>query len=354
MASRIVIGMSFLLWLSGHSFAQSADSAREFLDARRTTFSTQGHPKAKGIHLTVSYPSSWAAAEGERPNIVQKFVSKGGRGSEAAMIITKALPLPPGTTVSEAELEESFTPSEMRQMLPKGAKFIDAKPTRIEGLPAGILEYSIRQERAGVTIDMQIVSYVFIYNSTMVQLQCAVSGVASSEGDISSRMARSKPLFTLMANSIVIPDKWTGVPPVPGENMSSSSATPVYDDPLLLVLALVAGFIVTWGLGLTGPLLIRYAFVRRPLSRKAASWIAGSFSASFWMAFRVLESALGERSGTGVVWCIMFFVARWILCRGYVPASTSESCGGRSVIVSGGQGTQLRKSEDARLSSASK
>lgn len=309
---------------SGSTYGSTADPAREFLDGNRTTFNTQNHAKAKGVHFTIAYPSSWAAKEGTRPNIVQKFVSEGGRGQEMALIITKALPLPAGTGFTEADLKEFFTPTEMKEMLPAGAKFINAKQTRIEGLPAGILEFSMRQERAGLAINLQVISYIFIHRSTMVQFQCTVSGLAASQGDISRRMATFKPLFTLMANSIVIPDKWTAAPDMPTSSLAPSSSSLPYDDPSLLIMTLVVSFIVTWALGLTPPLLIRYAFVRRPLTKKAASWIAAGFSAFFWMAFLVLNSALGEKPGTGVVWIIMFFVSRWIMSRGYVPAPRVE------------------------------
>ena len=320
MKNRIILAIVALLSLSSLSFAQ--DPVRDFLDGNKGTFSTENHPKAKGVHFKISYPTSWAAKEGERPNIVQKFVSEGGRGLEMAMIITKSLPLPEGVTITESDLKEFFTPTEMKEMLPQGARFIDAKQTKIEGLPAGILEYSMRQERAGMVMYMQVADYIFIHRSTMVQLHCQVGGMASSQSDISSRMERFKPLFTLMANSIVIPDKWTAIPEST-ENLTPSSSLP-YDDNQLLILTLAVSFIITWGLGLAPPILIRYAFARRPLSRKAATWIAAGFSAFFWMAFLILKSALGEKPGTGAVWIIMFFVARWIMSRGYVPAPPVE------------------------------
>jgi len=211
-------------------------------------------------------------------------------------------------------------------MLPEGARFIDAKQTKIEGLPAGILEYSMSQERAGMSMLAQVISYVFIHRSTIVQVQCLVGGVAGSQDDISRRMATFKPLFTLMGNSIVIPDKWTAAPEVYTSNRtpSSSSSSLPYDDPPLLILTLAVSFIITWGVGLTPPLLIRYAFVRRPMSKKAALWVAAGFSAFFWMVFLILESAFGEKPGTGTVWIIMFFAARWIMSRGYVPVPTVE------------------------------
>ena len=168
MIKHIVIGTAVLLSLSSLLFSQEVDAVREFLDGNRTTFNTQNHPKAKGVHFTIAYPNSWVAKEGEQPNIVQNFVSEGGRGLEMAMIVTKTLALPVGTTISEADLKECFTPTEMKDMLPEGAKFINAKQTKIEGLPAGILEYSMRGEREGITVDTQIISYIFIQHMSII------------------------------------------------------------------------------------------------------------------------------------------------------------------------------------------
>ena len=68
---------------------QDNNSTREFLNYNRSSYNTEGHPKAKGIGFTIEYPNSWRAVEGARPNIVQKFVSERGKVFETAMIITR-------------------------------------------------------------------------------------------------------------------------------------------------------------------------------------------------------------------------------------------------------------------------
>jgi hypothetical protein len=181
----------------------------EFTSGSRTKFSTANHQKSNGINMVLSYPNSWLAEEGERPHIVQKFVSEGGRGLEMVSIIITDLNLPPGTVISQNELKEFFTPSEMAGMVPPGAKFIQAASTEIEATPAGILEYSMHQETAGLTINSQFVSYNFIYGGTMIQLQCSVSiGQAQSHVELARKMNEFKPIFFLLANSIVLENKW--------------------------------------------------------------------------------------------------------------------------------------------------
>jgi len=202
---------SILLITLFHATASfgATPTAKEFASGNQAKFSTAGHPKSKGINLVVSYPRSWLAQEGERPNIVQKFFSEHGKGLEGAIIVTKNLGVPPGTVISEMELEELFSPAELKDMLPSGASFIQASSTKIEGLPAGILEYSTREERAGLTIHTQVVSYIFVHNNTLIQFQCLVStGIHNNQDMLIRKMAEFRPLFTLMANSIVLPDRW--------------------------------------------------------------------------------------------------------------------------------------------------
>ena len=104
--------------------------------------------------------------------------------------------------------------------------------------------------------------------------------------------------------------------------LASSSPLVSPDDPLWLILVSALGALVlTWGLGLAPILLIRYAVARRPLSRRAATKIAAGSCAFFWILYRLLEVGLGEKPTSGIAWLLVFFVARWIMCRGYVPSA---------------------------------
>jgi hypothetical protein len=176
----------------------------EFNEGNLTKFSTKGHPKSNGLNITVSYPNSWTAKEGEHPHIVQKFISPSSQGYEAVNIFIKALP----ATISTCEMAGLFTPTEMKDMIPDGAIFIDAKSTKIEGLPVGIMEFSLRQERAGITLDTQNITYMFAYGSNLFQLQCSVAGQSTTPDALAQHMEEFRPLFFLMANSIVLQDKW--------------------------------------------------------------------------------------------------------------------------------------------------
>ncbi|MCR4304652.1 MAG: hypothetical protein NUV63_10590 [Gallionella sp.] len=206
---RILTLIFFLALFPGNMALAVTPAVKEFTAGNRIKFSTADHPKSKGINMTLYYPSSWLAREGERPNIVQKFSHQNGQWYESVLIYIKTLPLPVGKVLSESELKEYFTPREMKDSLPEGSVFIAAKPTKIEGLPAGILEFSLRQEKLGLSFDVQYVVYSFIYGNTMVQFVCGVSSAKpTTPAAVANHMEEFKPLFFLMANSIVLQDKW--------------------------------------------------------------------------------------------------------------------------------------------------
>ena len=184
--------------------------AEEFVRGDKLKFNSKDHPKARGIELSIEYPRSWRALEGERPNILQKFVSESGRGLEMAIITIKALPLPVGVTPSKNELEDIFSPEGLKEMVPAGGKFIEAKKTKIDNQPAGFFVYLLPMERANLKLLMSIQSYVFYFRGNLVYVAFQVGEVdgeraASSVGVKARRFA---PLYQLMANSIIVHNQY--------------------------------------------------------------------------------------------------------------------------------------------------
>lgn len=77
-------------------------------------------------------------------------------------------------------------------------------------------------------------------------------------------------------------------------------------------LVLFLSFIFTWGIGLTPPLLIRFAFMRRPISK---GWAIGTV-ALFWVFNLVLFTALGSQSKSHGALALVAFVSYAILRKG--------------------------------------
>ena len=183
-----------------------SDDASAFQSGAAPKFSTKGHPKSKGAAFTIKYPPSWAAKEGERPNIVQKFVSESGRGLEMAMILTKSIP--PDEQFSQADVESALSPEGLKDYLPSDARLLSVKTTKVEGEPAGLIEFSRRMERAGAELDTQILMMVFFQERTMVSIQFQIGALPSHSADLPRRFEKLRPLFNMMMNSIVFDDKW--------------------------------------------------------------------------------------------------------------------------------------------------
>lgn len=207
LVKHIVIGLLFCL-SAVHCIAGQtpASAVVEFTEGKTAKFSSKGHVKSKGAVFTMQYPQSWSAQEGERPNIVQKFVSESGRGLEMALIITKTIP--PDVPLTKESIKDTLSQGSLKNLVPEGSAFIRAVTTKIEGESAGLLEYSSRQQRVGVEIATRVLALIFFQGRTMVQVQFQVGGLSSNATEVSKRAALFRPLFQLMMNSIVFEDKW--------------------------------------------------------------------------------------------------------------------------------------------------
>lgn len=220
MLLKRIAGLLLFVAYSCVSFAQSGGDW--------IAYRTDGHSKSNGINLTIKYPGNWSPNEGARPHIVQKFISPDGQAY--AMIVIQDLGLPARTPISREELTSFFEPAELKTMVPDGMQLISAQQTQMEGLPAGILEYKANMQRAGMSVDQQFWSLIFIYERSMIQLQFAVGG--PNGVDTAALMQKYRPLFLQMANTVVLPDKWNAAPTdsaptsvAPASAMSTNSST---------------------------------------------------------------------------------------------------------------------------------
>lgn len=195
--------------LSSANLLQAAPDVNSFVDGKWTKFSTLNHKKANGLVITLCYPVGWVSKEGEKPHIVQKFVSDGGKGSETAMILIKEMPpLPADVKPTEEDLKEFFSEDALKTMAPTGAKIFVAKQTKIEGLIGGTVEYSANGERLGVTIEQRSIMYCFIYDNKFVSVSFTVSGLPNAKTTAEDHMKEFRPLFLAMANKISLSDRW--------------------------------------------------------------------------------------------------------------------------------------------------
>jgi hypothetical protein len=180
----------------------------EFTRGYRRVFRTAGHPKAKGLDFQISYPASWRGSEGERPNIIQKFVSENGRGSEMAMLMVKELPTPPGYKITQADLDDLFSEKELRGMVPTGGRVISAKPIVLDGQKGGMLVFEQTLQRLDVSLTVRGMHFVTIRSGKMLSIQCMVYTRPGGAADMQGRFGLFEPVFRLIGNSLVLNDRY--------------------------------------------------------------------------------------------------------------------------------------------------
>lgn len=169
-------------------------------------YSTKGHPKAKGIEMKLGYPKGWKQEEGDRPNVVQKFISPQGYASGCLVLGIANLP----DESSDDEIKALFSGEGPSDFLPEGARQISRRHTKIEQLDADILTFVHRAERADMAMTHFSQTLVFVINRKIINIgmTCGEVGGAVNEAELIKRGAQFDPLFKLCINRIVIPSRW--------------------------------------------------------------------------------------------------------------------------------------------------
>ena len=301
----LILAFLAIALLPQFGFSQTSE-LQAFLGGQKTKYSTKGHPKAKGINISIEYPSSWQRSEGERPNIVQKFTSGASKNFTQCLILIKDQPYFMKLFSSKGISDVMFTQETLKEMVPESATFIKGEQTKYDGEIGAWMTYIIRTERAGMRGEIYTLQHLFLYSGKLIMLQCGVGGLASSGASVEQEFTRYLPLFQLIGNSIVINDKWTKQTNEGGDSIMED----VFGEYWWITLIISA--ILTWGIGLTPPLLIRFAFLRRPISK---GWAIG-IVVFLWFINFVLFTALGSESKTHAALFLVAWASYAILRKG--------------------------------------
>ena len=191
---------TLLLFKSGYE----KNPEREFLDGYKYKYSTNGIGKAKGVAFSIEAPKTWVAKEGNRPNIVQKFVSENGRGLELLLILIKEVPLQPGETITEKDVLEILNPKDIQDFMPDGGVYLNSGKLTLENLPGFWVHFKMNMSRVRNTFGMEIIMYTIFYKNKMIQIQGQVMTSINGEPAERGGLKKYEKLFDLMANSFVI------------------------------------------------------------------------------------------------------------------------------------------------------
>lgn len=107
--------------------------------------------------------------------------------------------------------------------------------------------------------------------------------------------------------------------------------------------------LLTWGIGLTPPLLIRYAFIKEPMNKGPAIGVC----AFLWFLNIILFTALGSQSKTHGALLLVAFASYWILRKKASTRLSASQSDSMSEALGGDFSTQ-RLNSDAHVTEQNK
>ena len=188
----------------------SSESSIKLMNEELFEYSTEGHPKAKGVEVTIMMPKTWEKKEGRRPNVVQLFNAPNKNDVKTSLIIMvkdfEALTASMVKSIDSSCVDESFLKQFMQLVQPE-AKFIKGGLTMVDGEKTIWFESSIEMERAQIKMRMRTFNYVIMLDKKVVTVQCMVGGLQDNL-KIDNVYEAYYPLFRKILASIVIKSKW--------------------------------------------------------------------------------------------------------------------------------------------------
>lgn len=306
----------FFIMASSLAYAQTSDIDAFKLNQTQKFF-TKDHPKAKGINISLKYPKSWIAEEGERPNIVQKFIKVLDDGITISCMIA-IWDIPEAGDFSDEEIvQEIFSEEGMKLLLGPNSKLLKHMLTKYDGQPGALSSGVTVEERSGIKVCSYFLRHTFVYSKKVVLVGCAVIGLLSNANKIEELYKKYEPLFLQIGNSIVIHDKWEHEKKETLQSLQKERSTMEGE---FRGLNLLISLFLTWGIGLLPPVIIRYVLIRKPISKIPAIVVAGIFC----ILNLCLFIALGSQNKTHYALILVAVVSYYILRAGHKKSVNNQ------------------------------
>jgi len=179
--------------------------AGEFLDRFRRRYETDGTGKSQGIRVNLQLPRSWLGMQGERPHIVQKWVSENGTGLETIILDIRD---GQGYRPTKKEMDEFVRSGEVKDTVPDGATYIASGNFTLEKQNGYWVQMSMPLERAGVKIYQKVLLHQFFFRGKAIGIMCQAGGAENDKSNIDDAFKRVQPLCQQVLNSIVLPQAY--------------------------------------------------------------------------------------------------------------------------------------------------
>ena len=176
---------------------------QDFIAGFTSKYICDGSGKGRGVKFSIKYPHDWHSSEGNRPHIVRKFYNDDS--SVQVMILINDL----GETPTKEDINFLFNEENAKQLIPSGGHFIKSSSAVIEGEKTLVLDYSLKRDKLGMTINTRNRIYLIIYNTYMIQIQLGVyQPLTGMPNDLNEEFNKYELLFSLMVNSFSLISKW--------------------------------------------------------------------------------------------------------------------------------------------------
>ncbi len=178
-----------------------------FTSGKTKTYNTADNPKAEGLNVSVTYPETWTAIEGERPNVVQKFQDKGSDANITIGLVIKEFPVDV-SVLSDSELKDVYmSPEAQNKMAASGMKILNVNITKHKGDRAVFMDYHNVHEKNGFRGGAASMELQVFYKERLIGLQIMVMGQADEIDSLDKTLSSFTPLFFLVSESLTINDK---------------------------------------------------------------------------------------------------------------------------------------------------
>jgi hypothetical protein len=161
--------------------------------------SIKDHPKAKEVNLKIKVPIGWEVKEGDRPNIVKKFVNE---GNTYLILIKDNVTFFSRKQMRESLQEDNFVKEFVQEASSflKSSQVIDQSVVTIDTYPAVQFKVKGKMERSGLTFPVIMKCWVVFYEDKIIFLQAM--GIDNPE------FRALEQLYTLITNSVIFPEQY--------------------------------------------------------------------------------------------------------------------------------------------------
>lgn len=161
--------------------------------------SIKDHPKAKGVNMKIKVPIGWEVKDGDRPNIVKKFV----KGDNVYLIqIRDNITFFTRNKSREAIQKDNFISDlvQKESSFFKNLEIIEQSIVTIDTYPA--IQYKVKGEfeQMGYNANLILKSWIIFYEDKYIILQ------SMSTNDLS--FYENEELYSLLTNSIIFPEHY--------------------------------------------------------------------------------------------------------------------------------------------------